>query len=208
MKKLFTVTLFLASTLLADVKTIELKTGPNKNAWYVVENPDPNFFGSPTTLNGALTYRATAVMTALNDYPYVDPNTGASVWSLPSALSGWVSNRTYPAGPAPCAEPYLWCQGSAKGLYKYVVYFTVPTAVTGSVRVRGRWMTDGIGSALELNGVVYSGTGYSSAAYNRWQSFYLPTGGKVGLNSLVVHVANSGGPHGFRVEAIVEYDPK
>jgi hypothetical protein len=201
--------LLCAVALTADTKTISITTGANRNTWYIAENPDPLYPGVQTTWNGALAYRAVPVASSPTSYPFIHPYTFQQVWAANTAASGWMSNRTYPGSSAPCSDPYLWCQGSARGLYKYAVSVQVPEAVPGTVRVRGRWMTDGIGSALDLNGTVYSGAGFSSIYYDRWQNFYLPVGGKTGGNVLTIWVSNDGGgPHGFRMEAVVEYDPK
>jgi hypothetical protein len=111
-------------------------------------------------------------------------------WVAQSATSKWIAasaNQSYP-GATPC---------DATGVYVYRTTFNLTGYDLATVKLKGAWGADNMGTAIRLNGVT---TGLTAGGYAPLTDFKIETGFVAGLNTLDFEDTDLGCPNGLRVE--------
>lgn len=126
------------------------------------------------------------------------------VWAQNDANSTWLSNKKcagVAADEANCSGALAFGpRGSAIGDYTYSIDFDLTNLNPLTAVITGKWMSDGMGKAIYLNGVRVDMPGMLSTTFAGFTDFSINSNFLAGLNTLSFQIGNAGDVSGVRVQ--------
>lgn len=176
------------------------QTGIDRS-WYLLQNAE-----TPGARDAYIVTNATSA------FPFQYPD-GTPVWAQNDTASNWISNKRCAGASLDSSNcsgdlPFAG-RGSASGTYGYAIDFDLTGFDPASASISGRWMSDGMGTGIALNGVAIPGmTGMLSTSFSSFNDFNV-TGGNflAGKNTLVFYLFNIGDVSGIRIEVAGQATP-